>query len=298
MANPQKEDGYTPIANDILDALAKTRIAGTARQVLDAIIRKTYGWNKRWDVISLSQLSKATGLSRQHVLRARDKLIIMRLLLPKKVTGSGLSYCFNKDYEQWRPLPKKVTPKRGVPKKGNRVYPKKVTEVLPKMGTKVLPKMVHTKETLKDSKDTIQKTFLPAKPDVVDPDSISPSHHKAAVDYWHEKYLDEIGFKYTKFDGKEGKHVKEMLEIFTLRQFKCLVDYILTTNADPWIADGRRTIPILYSIRDSIVQRLKNGKPTGTAKSRANLDAMAEYLIRRKADDERARPQPPSRRIE
>ena len=47
MANPQKENGYTSIANDIVEALAGIRIPGEARQCLDVILRKTYGWNKK-----------------------------------------------------------------------------------------------------------------------------------------------------------------------------------------------------------------------------------------------------------
>jgi phage replication O-like protein O len=49
--SPQKEHGYTPIANEIYDAFVRTRISGEARQVLDCIIRKTYGYNKKEDKI-------------------------------------------------------------------------------------------------------------------------------------------------------------------------------------------------------------------------------------------------------
>jgi len=59
---PQKENGYTPIANEIMDALCSHRISGEERQLLDCIIRKTYGWNKKVDEISLSQFMKMTGM--------------------------------------------------------------------------------------------------------------------------------------------------------------------------------------------------------------------------------------------
>ena len=55
MASPQLKDGYVAIANEIMDALAHIRIPGEARQVLDVILRKTYGWKKKEDEISLSQ---------------------------------------------------------------------------------------------------------------------------------------------------------------------------------------------------------------------------------------------------
>ena len=35
MANPQKENGYVPVANAIFEAFRSIRISGEARQVLD-----------------------------------------------------------------------------------------------------------------------------------------------------------------------------------------------------------------------------------------------------------------------
>ena len=46
MANPQKENGYIMIANEIMEALAKYRIPGEQRQCLDVILRKTYGYDR------------------------------------------------------------------------------------------------------------------------------------------------------------------------------------------------------------------------------------------------------------
>jgi len=62
MANPQIENGYTRIANETMDALAKIRIPGQARQVLDFILRKTYGWNKKTDMISFITIRKRDGI--------------------------------------------------------------------------------------------------------------------------------------------------------------------------------------------------------------------------------------------
>ena len=50
MVSPQWENGYTKIANEILESLARIRINGEARQVLDVIIRKTYGYGKKTEI--------------------------------------------------------------------------------------------------------------------------------------------------------------------------------------------------------------------------------------------------------
>lgn len=108
MANPQKENGYVPIANDILDALAKIRIPGEARQILDVIIRKTWGYNKKNDKISLSQFSYFTGMKKTHVIRALYKLIGLNIII-KNSDGDINIYSVQKDHEKWQPLSKKIT---------------------------------------------------------------------------------------------------------------------------------------------------------------------------------------------
>jgi phage replication O-like protein O len=123
MANPQKENGFVPIATELFNALVKLRIPGEARQVLDFIILKTYGYNKKSDWISNSQFVKGTGVGKTHIDRSIEKLLQMNLITQKGngVTEKGkpdrLTYSINKDYDTWKPLPKKVT----VAQKGNGV---------------------------------------------------------------------------------------------------------------------------------------------------------------------------------
>lgn len=113
MANPQLENGYVKIANDIFDALSRIRISGEARQVLDVIIRKTYGYNKKEDAISLSQFCLATGMRRGDVIRGAKKLMDMNII-SKKANDIANVYRINKDFDTWKPLAKKL---RGVAKK-------------------------------------------------------------------------------------------------------------------------------------------------------------------------------------
>ena len=49
MASPQKENGYTPIAHEILEALAKQLLSPDEWRILMIIFRKTYGWDKKED---------------------------------------------------------------------------------------------------------------------------------------------------------------------------------------------------------------------------------------------------------
>ena len=129
MANPRKKNGYTPIANEIMEALAKTRIPGEARQILDVIIRNTYGYNKKIDWITTSQFTEKTGLSNMAVYKARRKLKKMNIItISKKGDSQYLTYCLQKNYDNWILPPKKEVST----KKGDRLPPKKDKNYLPK----------------------------------------------------------------------------------------------------------------------------------------------------------------------
>lgn len=106
MANPQLENGYMRIATELIEALARVCVGGSVRQIVDVVIRKTYGFNKKDDRISIDQFKKATGLSRRSVIYAVQEAEAKRLIfvIRKKILGGKNevnSYRFNKDYDLW-----------------------------------------------------------------------------------------------------------------------------------------------------------------------------------------------------
>ena len=102
--SPQAENGYLRIANEIVEALAQTKISANQSRILWAIWRKTYGWHKKEDRIPISQFVEMTGIRKQHVCRTLKQLQERNI-----VTNSGYKWRFNKVYTQWRELPKTVT---------------------------------------------------------------------------------------------------------------------------------------------------------------------------------------------
>jgi phage replication O-like protein O len=157
MTSSQKEDGYIQIPIRLWDAYCRFRIPGEVRQVIDTVIRKTDGWHKQQDAISLSQFVAMTGLVKPHVVRAKN-LAIEHKIITKNGNGS---LSLNKDPQQWVPFARIVTKKGNVTEKGNteasvtekgngKQLPKRVTEITEK-GNKSLPKRVPTKDTLKDT---------------------------------------------------------------------------------------------------------------------------------------------------
>jgi|GEM_PF-1693394 len=113
-ANPQLEDGYLMIANEIVDALMRFNFPAYHMRVLWAILRKTYGYKKKEDWIAQSQIIEMTGLKKQHISRTLKELVARNI-----VTRSGYKTAFNKDYQGWTGLPNRVT----VTQRGNFVTP-------------------------------------------------------------------------------------------------------------------------------------------------------------------------------
>lgn len=143
MANPQKEDGFTPIANEIVEAFARTSISGHEWRVLWIILRQTYGWQRKEDPISLSQIAKRTGISVPCVCRAVRKLLAKGIVATDQNDSSGITtYRLIKNYEKWHLLTKKSVPPH--------LLTKKSVPHCPKSQYGVLTKQSDIKETLKE----------------------------------------------------------------------------------------------------------------------------------------------------
>ncbi|GAG51978.1 unnamed protein product, partial [marine sediment metagenome] len=132
MAAPQTENGYLKIAMEIVEALARHRIPGQEMQLIWVLLRKTWGWNKKADHISLSQYAKLTGIDRSkcsHLLQSLVTKNIIKKGGDQKVNSNITKYRFNKDYETWKTSDQKVT---GGDQKVNKVSPKRSTKPVTK----------------------------------------------------------------------------------------------------------------------------------------------------------------------
>ena len=80
MANPQLENGYTRIANELMEAIAKFPFSGSQLRMIIFLLRKTYGFQKKMDAISLSQWKKGTGLNKRTIQRELKILEAMNVI--------------------------------------------------------------------------------------------------------------------------------------------------------------------------------------------------------------------------
>ena len=150
------------IPNAVVDDLM-SRLSPNAFKCYVLIVRKTTGWGKSSDKISISQFQAIAGIKkRDTVISALAELEKLNLILPVKKAGLVNEFRLNKLPEITpKPVPKMVTttsPENGDGHK-NGTSPDNRTRVVPKMVTTTSPENGDTQNPL--TKPTRQNTPLP-----------------------------------------------------------------------------------------------------------------------------------------
>ena len=135
---PQIEDGYTRIANEILEQLYKINLTSYQIRIILFIFRKTYGYNKKEDWISVSQIVEGTGIKQSHVSRTKKELLLKNMIY----TPTGIKIAFQKNWRLW---------KLNIP---NEVYRKNIP-----VQVKNIPSEDKDIPVQGNTKDNIQKTI-------------------------------------------------------------------------------------------------------------------------------------------
>ena len=104
---PQLENGYTRIANEILEKLAATKLNGTQFRIVLVVLRYTYGFKRKEHKFSETFLANATGIHKQQIKRELKELICQDILrVTQEATFSTPRFItFNKCYQVANPLP-------------------------------------------------------------------------------------------------------------------------------------------------------------------------------------------------
>lgn len=100
MACPQCENGFTRIANELLEAIIRADLSKRQLKILLAVIRQTYGWDRKADVISASKLATLTGLDARHCRRTVAELVELGMVT-NAPTETGKLLSVVKDYDLW-----------------------------------------------------------------------------------------------------------------------------------------------------------------------------------------------------
>lgn len=156
MGKPQTEDGYLRIANELFDEILKRDFSLRQLKVILAVMRKTYGYNKKADEIGLSQIRDMTGFDRGNSSRTVSQLASMRVLIVTEGFHAR-TISINKYYNEWVLPNQQQLPNQQLLLDQQKCVAKSTTDLLPNQQPQ--------KTVLKDSK---QKTVIgddsPKKP--------------------------------------------------------------------------------------------------------------------------------------
>ncbi|MEH7157508.1 replication protein [Neobacillus drentensis] len=109
MASPQTKNGYTKVANEILEHIMKADLNGTQFRIVTAIWRYTYGFNRKEHELSLTFLSEALSTRKSHVDKELTALIDRKIISVVGVgSRRGRLLSFNKNYDEWQDRPTDV----------------------------------------------------------------------------------------------------------------------------------------------------------------------------------------------
>ncbi|EJG2381875.1 replication protein [Raoultella ornithinolytica] len=177
------DDGFTRIANELLEAVMLAGLSQHQLLVFLAVMRKTYGFNKKSDWVSNEQISLLTGIL-PHKCSAAKSALVKRGIF----TQSGRIVGINKVVGEWSSLPVIGKENKDHLKEVN--SPESGKESIPESGNGYYPNQVNTKDKhTKDNKDIKDNSLFTREP----PDSQKPKKQKKRASQFPEGFAPNAG---------------------------------------------------------------------------------------------------------
>lgn len=187
----QLEDGFTRVANELLDAVMASGLSETELCVVLAVWRKTYGYNKKMDWVSNDQLEQMIAKHHTHCSTAKNQLVAKKVLVQE-----GRSVGMNTSIIEWKTKINGFCKTLAKPAKdslaevANKTLAESAKETLAEGakddGETLAESAFETKQDLLTTKDNIQKTInntpQPPEGECVGQEE-KPASKKTPIDY-------------------------------------------------------------------------------------------------------------------
>ncbi|HEI8866115.1 TPA: replication protein [Serratia odorifera] len=200
------DDGYTRIANELLEAVMSADLTARQLKVALAIIRKTYGFGKKVDRITNTQIASMTGIHHTHVCTAKNEMIAMNIVI-----ASGSQIGINKVVSDW---------KFNI-SQDSKTLAKSANKSLANAANEHSPTQLNTKETIQKKKENTPNPLTEVGAECVKPTRRKP----VRVNY--EEYLDA----YNEIVGDRLPHAVEA-NAERQRKLRKLIESLATKNVD------------------------------------------------------------------
>ena len=232
------DDGYTRIANELLEAALCTELTVRQLKIVLAVIRKTYGFNKKTDRITNTQIAKMTGIHHTHICKAKNELLDRHILVMV-----GCEIGVNNVVSEWgnavsqnsKTLAKSAN--KTLPKSANKTLAKSANKTLAKSANDGVPSQLNTKDTLKDNKDNTPispegdaQSAVAELPDTGDKKKSSPAkqpviNFQAFADSYNEILGDRLPICAVMSD-KRKRALKKLLPLLKAPTLECFSAYL------------------------------------------------------------------------
>lgn len=247
MANPQKENGFFSIANEIAEHLMEIPLGGSEWRILICVLRKTYGWNKKEDWISLTQFENATKLSRPTVVKALKNLCLRGIL----VKTALLAYSLQKDWEKWVVKPPLLVKNKNL---GG-------LTVLTSASKHRLTETSKHRLTHKRKKDIIKDIIL--QPTVAS----TSDEIKIILEMFNTTINPTLGYANT----TQRKAIAEMIKLFGFEKTRKATEYAISVQGEKYAP----TITTPYQLKTKLAElRIYFEKQKGRKMKIINLDNL------------------------
>lgn len=102
-ANPQLEDGYTRISNELLEAICASNLTGLQMRILMLFIRSSYGYGKREAAFSLEYIQEKLQIPKRSAQRSLKSLTDANILqvIQEASRSTPRIMMLNKKYNEW-----------------------------------------------------------------------------------------------------------------------------------------------------------------------------------------------------
>jgi len=101
VAHPELSNGYTKIANELLEAIFRYIPNPTWIRIALATIRITYGWHTKEKESNASSYAKLLHLSEEYIKSSLNEMEQAKIINIKWKTHQKFTISINKNYDKW-----------------------------------------------------------------------------------------------------------------------------------------------------------------------------------------------------
>ena len=97
-------DRFVKVPTELIEAMYERKFTAGQYKALLYIIRKTYGWGKAKDVISITKMAKDTGMTKRAMLKVATKLEDFGIIEIERSAAGKPNTLRIKAVNQWTPV--------------------------------------------------------------------------------------------------------------------------------------------------------------------------------------------------